>query len=174
MEQKTAHPDLKPILSAEDLLAGSTIVHEIQIPARILRPGSQAVHGAVPGIVRLRPLSIATLTLISRAARDDAGLVPLLTIKESLTEPAMALDRIRQLHVGLVHFLVSHINRISGLSPDGDVLTDIVDTPISRAHILLAQHFGWTPEQVGRLTPGQVAVYLSGIEKRTPAEENES
>ena len=89
MERNPAHQDLKPVLSAEDLLAGSTIVHEIQIPARIQRPGSEAVHGAVPGIVRLRPLSIATLTLISRAARDDAGLVPLLMIKESLTEPAM-------------------------------------------------------------------------------------
>jgi hypothetical protein len=173
MENKPAHPDLMPILSAEDLLAGSTVVHEIQIPAQILRPGSKAVHSAVPGIVRLRSLSVASLTLISRAARDDAGLVPLLMIKESLTEPAMPLDRIRQLHVGLVHFLVRHINRVSGLSPDGDALTDIVDSPISRAHVLLAKHFGWTPEQVSRLTPGQVTVYLSGLEKLTATEENE-
>ena len=36
---------------------------------------------------------------------------------------------------------------------------------MGRTHILLAKHFGWTPEQVGQLTPGQVAVYLAGIEK---------
>ena len=28
-----------------------------------------------------------------------------------------------------------------------------------------AKHFGWTPEQVSQLTPGQVAVYLAGIGK---------
>ena len=32
-------------------------------------------------------------------------------------------------------------------------------------HILLAKHFGWTPEQVSQLTPGQVAVYLAGIDQ---------
>ena len=31
--------------------------------------------------------------------------------------------------------------------------------------ILLAKHFGWTPDQVSQLTPGQVAVYLAGVEK---------
>jgi hypothetical protein len=29
----------------------------------------------------------------------------------------------------------------------------------------LARHFGWTPQQVSELTPGQVAVYLTGIER---------
>jgi hypothetical protein len=119
----------------------------------------------VAGKVRLRPLSVAALTVISRAARDDAALVPLLMIKESLVEPNLSVDQVRQMHVGLAHFLVNHINKISGLSADGEALNDAIDTPISQAHILLARHFGWTPEQVSQLTPAQVTLYLAGIEK---------
>jgi hypothetical protein len=105
------------------------------------------------------------LTLISRAARDDASLVPLLMIKEAMLEPALTLDQIRQMHVGLVYYLVSQINHISGLDANGAALDGAVDTPLGRTHILLARHFGWTPEQVSHLTPGQVAVYLAGIER---------
>jgi hypothetical protein len=36
---------------------------------------------------------------------------------------------------------------------------------------LLARHFGWTPEQVSQLTPGQVAVYLAGVAKLLRLEE---
>jgi hypothetical protein len=130
-------------------------------------PGAQAdlPDDLGPDRVRLRPLTVGTLAVISRAARDDAGLVPLLMIKESLVEPALPLDAIRRLHVGLVHFLVEQINRVSGLTPEGDVLADVLDAPGARMHVLLAHHFGWTPDQVSRLTPGQVAVYLAGVEK---------
>ncbi len=154
------------LLSADDLLAGSGVVHDVQVPPEVLRPGTgpQAPDGG-PGRVRLRPLSVATLTVIARAARDDNSLVPLLLIKESLVEPSLPLDSIRQLHVGLVHYLVSQINRISGLTADGAVLDDAADAPSARMHLLLAHHFGWTPEQVSQLTPGQVAIYLAGIEK---------
>ena len=41
-------------------------------------------------VVRLRPLTVGTLTLISRAAREDVSLVPLLMVKEALAEPAGA------------------------------------------------------------------------------------
>jgi hypothetical protein len=105
------------------------------------------------------------LTLISRAAREDSALVPLLMVKESLVEPVLALEQVRRLHVGLIHFLVSQINLISGLTADGQALAETAAAPLGRAHILLARHFGWTPEQVSNLTPGQVAVYLAGIEK---------
>jgi len=114
---------------------------------------------------------MATLTLISRAAREDVSLVPLLMIKESLVEPTLTLDQIRQMHVGLVHFLVSQVNKVSGLGADGEALEDTVNSPMGRTHILLAKHFGWTPEQVSQLTPGQVAVYLAGIEKLLQLEE---
>jgi hypothetical protein len=150
--------DHRKILAAQDLLAGSGLIHEIDIPPELLRAGAS-------GTVRLRPLSIATLTLISRAAREDAGLIPLLMIKEALVEPVLTLDQIRQLQVGLVCFLVSRVNQISGLTADGETLSETANLPLSQTHVLLAKHFGWTPEQVSQLTPGQVAVYLAGIEK---------
>jgi hypothetical protein len=163
MDEPSASP--AQILSAEDLLAGSGVVHDIQVPHAVLHPSRDEQPDTPPGRVRLRPLSVGALTTISRAARDDASLVPLLMIKESLVEPALTLDRIRQLHVGLVQYLVGHVNRISGLTADGEAVRDAADAPSGRMHLLLAEHFGWTPQQVSQLTPGQVAVYLAGIER---------
>ena len=157
------------LLSAADLLAGSKVVQDVTIPAGILQPeagNGETREGAMRGgCVRMRPLSIAVLTLISRAARDDPGLIPLLMIKEAVVEPALTLEQIRQMHVGLVYYLVAQVNRLSGLAADGVTLEDAADSPLGRTHLLLAKHFGWTPEQVSQLTPGQVAVYLAGIEK---------
>jgi hypothetical protein len=162
------------MLSAEDLLAGSKVTHEITMPPAVLFPYQDPIDNSIEGgQVRLRPLSITTLNLISRAARDDASLVPLLMIQEAMVEPAMNLNQIQRLHVGLVHFLVSHINLISGLSEDGEILTSAANSPLGRTHLLLAKHFGWTPEQVSQLTPGQVAVYLAGIEKLLEMEREE-
>jgi hypothetical protein len=152
------------LLSAQDLLAGGSLTHAIEIPERVLRPGVQDSREAIDGFVRIRPLSVGTLTLISRAARDDASLVPLLMIKESLAEPVLTLDQIRRLHIGLVHFLVEQINTVSGLGPDGDAIDATAAAALGKTHVLLAKHFGWTPEQVAQLTPAQVAVYLKGLE----------
>ena len=106
------------ILTAQELLAGSLLVHDVAVPAAVLRPGG--APDADVGKVRLRPLKVATLALISKASREDPSLVPLLMIKESLVEPALALEQIRQMHAGLLHFLVAAINRISGLDADGE------------------------------------------------------
>jgi hypothetical protein len=152
------------LLTADDLLLGSKAIHDVPIPPGILRPATD--NGAEQiGHVRMRPLNMAVLTLVSRAARDDASLIPLLMIKEAMVEPTLSFEQIRQMHVGLVHYLVSQINRISGLDVDGAALDETAASPLGRTHILLAKHFGWTPEQVSQLTPGQVAVYLAGIEK---------
>ncbi len=151
------------MLSAADLLAGSKAVQDVSIPAAVLQPAD--APGGEGGCVRMRPLSIAVLSLISRAAREDPGLIPLLMIKEAVVEPQLSLEQIRQMHVGLVYYLVEQVNRLSGLAADGATLDDAADSPLGRTHLLLAKHFGWTPEQVGQLTPGQVAVYLAGIEK---------
>jgi hypothetical protein len=157
------------LLSAADLLSGSKVVQDVTIPAAILQPESgngDVRDGAMRGgCGRMRPLSIAVLTLISRAARDDPGLIPLLMIKEAVVEPVLTLEQIRQMHVGLAYYLVAQVNRLSGLAADGATLEDAADSPLGRTHLLLAKHFGWTPEQVSQLTPGQVAVYLAGIEK---------
>jgi hypothetical protein len=152
-------------LSAQDLLAGGSLLHDIAIPEPVLHPRSGLVGEEIAGFVRLRPLSVGILTLISRAARDDASLVPLLMIKEAMVEPAVSLDQVRQMHIGLVHFLVGEINQISGLGPDGESYAEALRSPITTTHLLLAKHFGWTPEQVSQLTPAQVMVYLAGIEK---------
>ena len=149
-------------LTAQDLLAGSQLVHTVTVPGVLLRPGEPDAAG---GEVRLRPLSVGAMAVISRAARDDASLVPLLMIKEALVEPVLTLDQVRQMHIGLVHFLVGEVNRASGLSAEGEAFDAAMESPAARAHLLLARHFGWTPEQVAQLTPGQVMVYLSGIEK---------
>jgi hypothetical protein len=157
------------LLSAQDLLAGSQLVHEVTVPAELLGAASGATSGGTPGrgagTVRVRPVNVGLMALISRAARDDASLVPLLMIKEALVEPTLTLDQVRGLHVGLVHFLVGAINRASGLSAEGEAFDAALDSPAARAHLLLARHFGWTPEQVAQLTPGQVMVYLAGIDK---------
>ena len=163
--------DVRLKLTAQDLLAGSGLIHDIVVPQEILTPGAQPLEETGEGIVRLRPLNVAVLTLISRASREDPALIPLLMIKESLVEPVLALDQIRQMHVGLVRFLVGQINTISGLAADGGTLDETVDSPLGETHLLLAKHFGWTPEQVGQLTPGQVAVYLAGIQKLLQLEE---
>jgi len=149
-------------LSAQDLLAGSQLVHTVSVPGVLLRPGE--VNPA-DGELRLRPLSVGAMAVISRAARDDPALVPLLMLRESLVEPTLTLDQLRQLHVGLVHFLVGEVNRASGLSTEGEAFDAAMGSPAARAHLMLARHFGWTPEQVAQLTPGQVMVYLSGIER---------
>ena len=149
-------------LSAQDLLAGSLLVHAVRVPGELLRPGEPDAAG---GTVRLRPLGVGAMAVISRAARDDPSLVPLLMLREALVEPALSLDQVRQLHIGLVHFLVGEVNRASGLSAEGEAFDAALQSPAVRAHLLLARHFGWTPEQVAQLTPGQVMVYLSGVER---------
>lgn len=165
--------DARPaVLTAQDLLAGGDLVHEVAVPEAVLRPRADAgAGGGAAGLVRLRPLSVGTLALISRAARDDARLVPLLMIKESVVEPAVSLEQARQMHVGLVQFLIEQINLVSGLGPDGSSYEGVLQSPVGRTHLLLAKHFGWTPEQVAQLTPAQVMVYLAGIEKLMAFEE---
>lgn len=152
------------LLTPQELLAGSLLVHEVVVPAAVLQPGEPAARDAASPErrVRVRPLKVATLALISKAARDDASLVPLLIVKESLVEPALSFEQVRQMHAGLVQFLVTAIHRISGLAPDGASVQEASASAIGEAHVLLARHYGWTPAQVAELTPGQMAVYLAG------------
>jgi hypothetical protein len=147
------------MLTAGDLLAGSRVVHDVVIPAELLTPGGESAGGQV----KLRPLSLAALTVISLAARQDAGLIPVLMLKEALLEPELSVDDIRRLHVGLVQFLLDRINEISGLGAANGSVDDAARSALGGTHLLLAKHFGWTPEQVSQLTPGQVAVYLAGV-----------
>jgi hypothetical protein len=103
------------VLTAEDLLAGNTMTFDIVVPPDVLRPRSE-VGNAPETIVRLRPLTLGTFLLIMRAAKEDSSLIPLLMIQEALVEPKLSLPQIRQMHLGLITFLIGHVRQISGLT----------------------------------------------------------
>jgi hypothetical protein len=161
---RSPRDDSERILSAQDLLAGSALVHDVVVPPETLAPGKAGEPDVGTGIVRVRPLSIAALATVSRAARDDPGLIPVLILKQALVEPTLEAADIQGLHVGLVQFLLDRINVISGLTDIGES-ENTLGSPLGETHLMLAKHFGWTPEQVGQLTPGQVAVYLAGVQR---------
>ena len=99
------------ILTPEDLLAGTAVIHEVRVPPDLLSSGKDLGSGTL----QLRPLNIGVFQMIMKAARDDPGLIPLLLIKESLIEPPLTLGQVKQLHLGLVRFLIEQIREISGL-----------------------------------------------------------
>jgi hypothetical protein len=106
------------ILTAEDLLAGANTTFDVSIPSALLQSAkTQHSSGTAPdeALVRIRPLTIGVYQLIMKAAKNDPGLIPLLMIKESLVEPAMSLDQVRKLPVGLVELLIDQIRQASGL-----------------------------------------------------------
>lgn len=106
------------ILTAEDLLAGANTTFDVVIPSEILQSASAAgMNGSDQdqAVVRIRPLTIGVYQLIMKAAKSDAGLIPLLMVKESLVAPAMSLDQVRKLPLGLVELLIEQIREVSGL-----------------------------------------------------------
>jgi hypothetical protein len=153
------------MLTADELLAGSALAHTVEIPAALLaREGEEAPQ------VRLRPLTVRDVQLASKAARDDDQLLSLLLLKAGLVEPALSLEQLQGMHAGLARFLVEEVNRVSGLSVDDDALSTAVQSPLARASFVLAREFGWSPEQVGELTVGQLLLYLEMLEGgRVPA-----
>ena len=102
-------------ITPEDLLAGAAVSYDVTIPAQVLHPSGAQAGQARDTVVQLRPLTIGTFQLIMKASRQDAGLIPLLMIKESLVSPALSLEQVKALHLGLVDFLIAHIREISGL-----------------------------------------------------------
>ncbi len=106
-------------LTPEDLLAGAAVTHDLVIPPHVLHPGvndQEHRQETKEMIVQLRPLTIGVFQLIMKATRQDPNLIPLLMIKESLVQPALSLEQVKQLHLGLVNFLIAHIREISGLT----------------------------------------------------------
>lgn len=100
-------------VTADDLLAGANATYRVEVPGDVVKPGGGPEAKAV--VVHLRPVTIGGFQLILKAAKDDAALVPLLLIKEALVEPAMSLQQVQRLHLGLVEHLVEHIRAISGM-----------------------------------------------------------
>ena len=54
------------MLTGEELVAGSTVTYEAEVPPAILHPGNGA-EPPVAGTVRLRPLTVGDLQTITRA-----------------------------------------------------------------------------------------------------------
>ncbi|HEY9640157.1 MAG TPA: hypothetical protein V6C57_06715 [Coleofasciculaceae cyanobacterium] len=150
-------------LSSEELLAGSTLTHEVALPLDLFPQG-----GVGDSRIVLRPLTVRDLQVIGKAGREDESLSAALMIQQALIEPALKLDQVSQLSAGLARFLVDQINAISGISTPQNVLQELVQAPMARACFVLAKEFGWTPEQVSGMTIGQILLYLEMIREGEP------
>jgi hypothetical protein len=145
---------MAPSLTADDLLAGASIQHRVEVPG-YLRP-----DGQTSGDVVLRPLTVRDIQRVTQAAREQAALTSVLMVQQALVQPAMTIDQVSGLPAGLVEFLLTQVNRISGLAMDAGDVDHAVRAPLSRACFVLSREFGWTPEQCSQLTVGQVLLYL--------------
>lgn len=149
-------------LTAEELLAGSSIAHEIQVPASIMAPGS-AAQAKDAMKVKLRPLTVRDVQRVTKAAKDSSSLVSVLMLKEALVEPALTFEQVHSLHTGLARFLLDELNRVSGLVVEENDMAEAVQAPLAKACFILAQQFGWSPQEVAELTMGQILLYLEMI-----------
>jgi hypothetical protein len=149
------------LVSAEDLLAGSDVTYDVDLPSTLVAPA----NGAGPKRVRIRPLTLRDVQLIAKAARDDDVLTSVLMIQRALVEPALKEKEIAAMRSGVVRFLVEQINRISGLTSDADAQRELADSPFMQAAVILAKEFGWTPEQMRGLTLAQVVGFIEGLQR---------
>lgn len=156
-----------PLLSAEELLAGGGATHAFTVPPDVLDPADPV---GPAGRVVLRPLVLADVQRVHRAAREDQALTSVLMVQQALVEPALTVDQVNRMHCGLVELLLSEVNRISGLRMGRDELDEVVRAPMARACFELAREFGWTPDECAALTVGQVLMYLELLGRNRNAE----
>ena len=152
-------------VSSEDLLAGGTLVHEIDLPAELL--GEKG--GTGPRTVRVHPLTVRDLQLIANAAKDDESLAAGLIIQQALVEPSLGLEEINRLPAGLARYLVDKINALSGIDLPKSALEELVQAPLAKACFVLAKEFGWTPEEVSGMTIGQILLFIEMSEREGAA-----
>jgi hypothetical protein len=159
------------MLTADELLAGSGLTFEVQLPAEVLRPEweEEADGRSERGSVRLRPLTVHDLQLIANASEEDEALVGTLMVQRALVEPEMTVAQVAAAHVGLVQYLLHEVNRVSGIAASEDELARGVREPLARAAFVLEREFGWTPEQVSELTVGQMLLHLQMLGERPAA-----
>lgn len=149
-------------LTADELLAGAALTHSVTVPAHLLGDAGAGQGGAE---VVLRPLVLADVVRLHKAAADDDSLASALLVHQALVEPALSLEQVHRLPAGLAEFLLAEVNRVSGLAIGSDELTDAVHAPLARACFVLAREFGWTPDRCAELTVGQVLLYLELLAK---------
>ena len=143
-------------LTADDLLAGGTLEHEIDLPAELVGGDD----GVTDTRMTLRPLCVRDVQRIARAARDDQELSATLMIQLSAVDPPLTAEQAARLPAGLARRLVDEINEISGMTVPRDRLAELVQEPLAKACFVLADEFGWTAEDVSSMTIGQILLYL--------------
>jgi hypothetical protein len=143
-------------LTAEDLLAGSALSHEVALPAGLLDPD----HSGLPGSVTVRPLTVRDVQRIAHAAGNDRELAAGLMIQLALVEPELTVDQAGRLPAGLARFLVDKVNEVSGIDTPRDRLGELVQAPLAKACFVVADEFGWTAEDVSAMTVGQILMYV--------------
>ena len=163
-------------LTADELLAGGVLRHEVTIPPEILHPNGSAKQEEKEKqekqMAVLRPLTVRDIQLITKAAKDNDLLTSLLIVQKGMVEPVLEQNQIASMHAGLVKFLVDKIQEVSGMTTTRDTLTEMVQAPLSRACFILAKEFGWTPQEVSEMTIGQILLYLEMLNSRTQNEGN--
>jgi hypothetical protein len=112
---------------------------------------------------------VRDLQLITRAAKDNDALTSALMVQTALLEPRVSLPQVNAMHVGLLQFLLDQVNRISGIAVDAGDMRAATEDPLVRAAFILAREFGWTPEQVGELTLGQIMLHLQMLKEQRVA-----
>ena len=157
------------MLSAEELLAGSRLSFTVQVPPEILKPEfSGDAEQVIPDntCVKMRPLTVADLQIISRAAKENDSLLGVLMVHKSLIEPELSVAEVSSLHLGLMQFLLAQVNRISGLSVSTRDIEEGARDPMARAAFLLAREFGWSPQEISELTLGQIMLHLEMLSQK--------
>jgi hypothetical protein len=148
------------VLSADELLAGSSLTFEVVIPDALVPAPAERRS------VRLRPLTVRDLQLISRAAKESDALVGTLMVQRALVEPELSVAQVGAMPIGLAQFLLAQVNQISGIAAAPDQLAGATEAPLAKAAFVLAREFGWTPQQVQDLTLGQVLLHLQMLKEK--------
>lgn len=148
------------MLSVDELLVGGSDVFTVEIPGEVVAPGGPNGENLEAGTVTLRPLVLADVHRIQKAARDDEALTTVLMVQQALVQPSVTIEQVNQMHCGLVEFLFGEVSRVSGLSLGRADIDQIIREPMARACFELARRFGWTPDECAALTVGQVLMYL--------------
>ena len=159
------------MLTAEELLAGSQLVFAVDVPAEILQPDGNGKFQAAARSVRLRPLTVSDLQVISRAAKENDQLIATLMVQRSLVEPEMSIAEAAEMHVGMMQFLLQEVNRISGIAIQSEHDRAPMEAPLAKAAFILSREFGWTPGQVNELTLGQIMLHLQMLKERSAPDE---
>jgi hypothetical protein len=145
------------VLNSADLLAGEDAVRDVEVPSELLT-GAAVTDG--DRRVRLKSLTVNDLRLIARAARANDELTAVLMVQGSLVEPALTVPEVSRMPVGLLQFLLREVNDLSGISASEEEVARAIEDPLAQAAFRLSQAFGWTPEEIGRLTMGEVRTHL--------------